>query len=232
MCVEVQQYVKRVEQEADQKVEGRGKGKGGSSGAGSSKQSAAAAKKAALAAKLEELQLLNQPVVEKRKKDDEAEARRKAKEAEEAERLRIANLPVEDQIEEERAKLTTKTPVTLELFLAWKKKKAEERAKQEGAKLTKAQKGLSKAEKAKGGGLTGRMLFEQHQDIFVDDEEADDKKYERDEKAWIGDDDGKDGDVEGDASGEKDQQNSPEDEHEPPGEDGGEANVGDESLFA
>lgn len=228
----VQTYVKQVEQQASHKVEGRRKGGGGAAGSGAA--STPASRKAALAAKLEEMQLLNQPVVEKKKKvNDEEEARRKAREAEEAERLRIASLPVEDQIEEERAKLTTRTPVTLDLFTAWKDKKKAERTAREDAALAAAQKNMSKAERARGGGLTGKALFEQHQDIFVDDEGAAAEKYKPDEKAWIGDkaqgDSEEDEDAaEGDGAGAAGGENSPEDQHEPPAEEV----VGDESLFS
>lgn len=227
----MQTYVKQVEQQASHKVEGRRKGGGGAAGSGAA--STAAQRKAALAAKLEEMQLLNQPVVERKKTVNEAaEAARKAREAEEAERLRIASLPVEDQIEEERAKLTSRTPVTLELFTAWKDKKKAERAAREAAALAAAQKNMSKAERARGGGLTGKSLFEQHEDIFVDDEGAAAEKYKPDEKAWIGDKTQSDGEDEdaavGDGAGPADAQNSPEDQHEPPAEEV----VGDESLFS
>jgi DRG Family Regulatory Proteins, Tma46 len=242
----VQTYVKQVEQQATHKVEGRRSG--GAGGAGPS-QNSVAAKKAALAAKLEELQLLNQPLAERPKKTNaDEEARRKAREEAEAERARFAALPVEDQIEEERAKLTTRTPVTLALFTAWKEKKNEERLARETALLAAAQKNMSKAERARGGGLTGKSLFEQHQDIFVDDAEADAGKYKPDEKAWIGDGDHRgDGDGEGGDAAEgvgaapADKQNRPEEQHEPPakaesdGEGEGEAadaGVGDESLFS
>lgn len=226
----VQTYVKQVEQQAAHKVEGRRKGGGGA--AGSSAANSQAARKAALAAKLEEMQLINQPVVNAKKKVNEAEeAARKAREAEEAERLRIAALPVEDQIEEERAKLTTRTPVTLELFTAWKDKKKAERDARDAAALAAAQKNMSKAERARGGGLTGKALFELHQDIFVDDEGAAAEKYKPDEKAWIGDKvqgDSDDDAAEGDGAGPADAQNTPEDQHEPPAEEV----VGDESLFS
>lgn len=228
----VQTYVKQVEQQATAKVEGRRRG----GGAGSSAADSAGAKKAALAAKLEELSLLNQPVADRPKKADaDAEERKAAREAAEAERLRIANLPVEEQIEEERAKLTTRTPVTIALFTAWKSRKDAERGLRDAAALAAAQKGMSKAERNRGGGLTGRALFEQHQEIFVDDAEASGEKLKTDANAWIGDDE--------EAAGEEggDGQNVPEDQHEPPaaveegeGEEGEETNpgVGDESLFS
>nr|XP_016447314.1 PREDICTED: zinc finger CCCH domain-containing protein 11-like [Nicotiana tabacum]XP_016447315.1 PREDICTED: zinc finger CCCH domain-containing protein 11-like [Nicotiana tabacum] len=36
-------------------------------------------------------------------------------------------MPVEEEIEDQRAKLTSSTPLTPELFMKWKKKKMEER---------------------------------------------------------------------------------------------------------
>ena len=36
-------------------------------------------------------------------------------------------IPIEDEIENQRAKLTASTPITPELFMQWKKKKIEER---------------------------------------------------------------------------------------------------------
>jgi hypothetical protein len=194
---------------------------------------------------MEELSLFNQAVVDKPKKAHlDEEARRKKREEEEAERVRVANLPVEDQIEEERAKIITRTPVTLELFNAWKDRKQAQKEKEAAISLEKAQKGLSKSDRARGNGLTGRMLFEKYRDIFVDDEAADDTKYERDASAWIGDDEEEDGEgSKGDtkgvgmegvgkgkaiaAAGGACEQNDPSDEHEPPlAED-----VGDSSLF-
>jgi hypothetical protein len=234
----VQQYVHQVEQQATQKVEGASKRRPGAAGS-SSADAQPNSKKAQLAARLEELSLLNQPVVEKKKKpDEEAEERRRRREEEEAERIRIANLPVEEQIEEERAKLTTRTPVTEELFAAWKAWKGAQRAKRDEAALAAAQKNKSKAERMRGAGLTGRQLFEQHKEIFVDDEEADNETYERPENDWIGNDDDDDDDDKAEAEGQRDPsaaQNAPEQEHEPPTsavDDLVAEGVGDESLFA
>eukprot|EP01104_Vermistella_antarctica_P009345 TRINITY_DN2395_c0_g1_i2.p1 TRINITY_DN2395_c0_g1~~TRINITY_DN2395_c0_g1_i2.p1 ORF type:complete len:389 (-),score=121.55 TRINITY_DN2395_c0_g1_i2:39-1205(-) len=76
---------------------------------------------------------------------------------------------LEERVDEEREKLTTRTQVTLERFLAWKKKKAEEAAK--------AEKADAKARKdnfASGNlnALTGRELFQLNSALFVDDESA------------------------------------------------------------
>jgi hypothetical protein len=252
----VQKFVAQVEKQAELKVDAS-KGKKGKGGAGAasgaayiSPDEARYAKKAALAKKMEEMSLMNQAVVEKPKKVvEDQEATRKRREEEEAERIRVANLPIEDQIEEERAKIKIRTPVTLELFNAWKAKKRAAREMVDAIALEKAQKGLSRADRARGNGLTGRMLFETHRDIFVDDEAADDTRYERDANAWIGDDsERKEGDESseegseesgengrdlgskdkiGAVGGGSSKQNTPSDEHEPPlAED-----VGDASLF-
>lgn len=164
----VQQYVDTVKKQANQKVDGPRK-KGGGSGSGANQT-----RVAQMAARLAELELMNQPVKDKPKKISAEEAERKRLEEEaEKERIRIANLPVEDQIEEERAKLTTRTPVTLELFLKWKEEKAGERSAKEEAAKAIALKKMSKAERARGQGLTGRALFQANSEIFVDDEAAD-----------------------------------------------------------
>lgn len=180
----VQQYVETVKKQASQKVDGQKKGKGraGPSGAASS------ARMAQMAARLAELELMNQPVVTKDKKMSEEEAERKRlEEEEERERIRIANLPVEDQIEEERAKLKTRTPVTKELFLAWKAEKDKEKKTKEAAAKAIAMKKMSKTERSRGEGLTGRQLFQANQDIFVDDEEADDTQLKA-QHEYIGSD--------------------------------------------
>lgn len=236
----VQAYVQQVEKQATQKVEGPSKNRGSASGSGADEK--ATSKKALMAKRLEELSLLNQPVVEKPKKSNaEEEARRKQREEEEAERIRIANLPVEEQIEEERAKLKTRTPVTEALFLEWKRLKDEQRKKREANTLAAVQKNMSKAERARGSGLTGRQLFEQHRDIFIDDEAADDTKYEREENQWIGDRDGIAADVGNDGENSDEHafasQINPEEDCEPPDaagvtNDADATDVGDESLFS
>lgn len=172
----VQQYVETVKKQANQKVDGI-KRKGGASASGAS--AASAARMAQMQARLAELELMNQPVKDKPKKMSEAEAEKKRlEEEEEAERIRIANLPVEDQIEEERVKLKTKTPVTLDRFMKWREEKKKERKAKEDVKKAAAFKKMSKAERSRGQGLTGKELFQAHADIFVDDENAVDEKLQ------------------------------------------------------
>lgn len=172
----VQQFVQRVEKQATDQANTKRSAGGG--GAASESSGGKLTKKQLLAARMEELSLFAQPVVDKPKKvDEEAEARKREAEAAEQERLRILSLPVEDQIETERAKLTTKTPVTVEAFLLWRQRKRAERAAREKAAAAERLKGLSKAERSRGGGLTGRELFTTHQELFEDDEEADQQVY-------------------------------------------------------
>ena len=89
---------------------------------------------------------------------------------------------IEDWIEEERAKLPSEglTPVTLETFMEWKKKKAAEKEKEIEDKR--------KAEVKKKGGrglnvLSGRALFKFDPTLFKDDEgAADADEYEEEEE--------------------------------------------------
>lgn len=85
-------------------------------------------------------------------------------------------MSLEEVIEKERAKITNGTPVTLESFKKWKTFKNEQRAKEE-ERIRKLQEAAYK----KGGhGISGRLLFELDQSVFVDDVEASDK-IEREE---------------------------------------------------
>lgn len=224
----VQQYVETVKKQASQKVDGQKKrtGAGASSAAG-------AARMSQMAARLAELELMNQPVKEKGKKLSEEELEQKRKEEEEeAERIRIANLPVEDQIEEERAKLTTRTPVTLERFLVWKAEKDKQRDERLKIEKAAAFKKMSKSERNRGQGQTGRELFESNIDIFVDDEEADDTSLKA-ENDYIGSDD----EDTTDAKAADDTNVVPGDaslfsgDAQPPAEQTESVGVGDESLF-
>ncbi|GAB0498410.1 hypothetical protein MMPV_009754 [Pyropia vietnamensis] len=149
----VQQFVQRVEKQATDQANSKRSGGGGGGGAASEWAGSKLTKKQMLAARMEELSLFAQPIVEKTKKvDEEAEARKRAAEEAEQERLRILSLPVEDQIETERAKLKTKTPVTVERFLVWRERKRAELAAREKAAAAERLKGLSKAERSRGGG--------------------------------------------------------------------------------
>lgn len=230
----VQQYVETVKKQASQKVDGPRK----RTGAASSSAAGSSARMAQMAARLAELELMNQPVKDKEKKMSPEEAERKRLEEEaEAERIRIANLPIEEQIEEERAKLTTRTPVSLELFLKWKEEKMIERRKREEVEKAAAFKKMSKAERSRGQGLTGRELFEANVDIFVDDEGADDTKL-KPKSDYIGDsEEENEADAEQTTEGEVEETNvTPGDASlfsgDPEDENAAEAvGVGDESLF-
>ncbi|XP_022989076.1 zinc finger CCCH domain-containing protein 11-like [Cucurbita maxima] len=81
-------------------------------------------------------------------------------------------LAIEEEIENERAKVKTTTPITPELFFQWKKKKMDER----DAGLAAQQ-----AERAKNDRMSGRELFLANASLFVDDAEAY-EKYQREEE--------------------------------------------------
>ncbi|KAL0694088.1 hypothetical protein Bca4012_061268 [Brassica carinata] len=72
-------------------------------------------------------------------------------------------MPVEEEIENERAKLKTATQMTPALFMEWKRKKIAER----DAGLA-----ASQAERAKHDRMSGRELFLSNASLFVDDAEA------------------------------------------------------------
>jgi len=92
---------------------------------------------------------------------------------------------VEDAIEAERAKLTTKgTPVTLERFLEWKAKKKEQRDAEDNKKIEEAKKSGGKSLNL----LSGRALFKFDPTLFADDDDAvegadyDEREVEEEEK--------------------------------------------------
>ncbi|KAJ3669149.1 hypothetical protein LUZ60_011099 [Juncus effusus] len=72
-------------------------------------------------------------------------------------------LTVEEEIENQRAKVATSTPITPELFFQWKKKKQDEK----DAGLAAMQ-----AERAKMDRMSGRELFLSDASLFIDDAEA------------------------------------------------------------
>ncbi|KAH7553471.1 hypothetical protein JRO89_XS12G0015900 [Xanthoceras sorbifolium] len=84
-------------------------------------------------------------------------------------------IPIEEEIENQRAKITTSTPMTPELFMEWKKKKMAERDA-----------GLAalRAERAKNDRMSGRELFLSDSSWFVDDVEAY-EKYQREEESNV-----------------------------------------------
>ncbi|XP_011000769.1 PREDICTED: zinc finger CCCH domain-containing protein 11-like [Populus euphratica] len=84
-------------------------------------------------------------------------------------------ISIEEEIENQRAKLTASTPMTPELFTQWKTKKAEEREAGLAAK---------RAERAKNDRMSGRELFLSDSSVFVDDAEAY-ENYQRDEELVV-----------------------------------------------
>ncbi|XAR56106.1 hypothetical protein NMG60_11036437 [Bertholletia excelsa] len=87
----------------------------------------------------------------------------------------VEKITIEEEIENQRAKVTTITPMTTELFQQWKKKKMEERE----AGLAALQ-----AERAKNDRMSGRELFLSDSSLFVDDAEAY-EKYQREEEPGV-----------------------------------------------
>ncbi|KAM0039194.1 putative transcription factor C3H family [Helianthus debilis subsp. tardiflorus] len=81
-------------------------------------------------------------------------------------------LAIEDEIEDQRGKLKTTTPMTTDLFMEWKRKKVEERESGLAAQ---------RAERAKNDRMSGRELFLSDASVFVDDAEAY-EKYNREEE--------------------------------------------------
>ncbi|ONI24040.1 hypothetical protein PRUPE_2G220500 [Prunus persica] len=80
-------------------------------------------------------------------------------------------IAIEDEIENQRAKVTTCTPMTTDLFMQWRKKKTEEK---------EAGLAVQRAERAKNDRMSGRELFLADASVFVDDAEAY-EKYQRQE---------------------------------------------------
>ncbi|CAA2986534.1 zinc finger CCCH domain-containing 11 [Olea europaea subsp. europaea] len=72
-------------------------------------------------------------------------------------------IPIEEEIENQLAKITATTPMIPELFMQWKKKKVEER---------EAGLAAQRAERAKNDCKSGRELFLSDASLFVDDAEA------------------------------------------------------------
>lgn len=77
-------------------------------------------------------------------------------------------IPLEELLDEERKHVVGKTPVTLETFLEWKKRKKQKRE----ADLMEVER--KKSEDIKSGKkiMSGRDLFTYNPDLFVDDEEG------------------------------------------------------------
>ena len=82
-------------------------------------------------------------------------------------------MTLEEKIEEERANLPSAglTPVTLETFLDWKKRKAERKQKELEAKVKEEEKKGSKGKNV----MSGKALFKYDPNLFMDDEDAADE---------------------------------------------------------
>ncbi|XP_047336882.1 zinc finger CCCH domain-containing protein 11 [Impatiens glandulifera] len=81
-------------------------------------------------------------------------------------------MPIEEEIDAQRSKLTASTPLNTELFMQWKQKKLDER---------EAGLAAQRAERAKNDRMSGRELFLSDASLFVDDAEAY-EGYHRDEE--------------------------------------------------
>lgn len=85
---------------------------------------------------------------------------------------------LEDIIEDMRRKLPPNlTRVTPESFAIWYAKKKKEKADKRQKKMSKREKDIALGRVA----MTGRELFDRKRNVFVDDERADEEKYETDE---------------------------------------------------
>ncbi|RZC78821.1 hypothetical protein C5167_003038 [Papaver somniferum] len=80
-------------------------------------------------------------------------------------------ISIEEEIENQRAKVVGSTQITTEIFNQWKKKKLDEK---------EAGLALSRAERAKNDRMSGRELFLADASLFVDDAEAY-EKYQRED---------------------------------------------------
>ena len=89
-------------------------------------------------------------------------------------------LTMEEEIEQERAQLDAKnlTPVTLESFNAWKKRKEEKKKAELEAKIA-AEEAKGKKDKSQLAFMSGKALFSYNPELFADDENAaDDVDFE------------------------------------------------------
>ncbi|KAL1504478.1 hypothetical protein AB1Y20_010883 [Prymnesium parvum] len=83
---------------------------------------------------------------------------------------------IEDEIEERRKALTSRTPVTFERLQEWLARKKAKQQEEEEKKLDAAKKQYAKG---KASGVSGKMLFSIDASIFVDDANASADKYVR-----------------------------------------------------
>eukprot|EP01118_Nematostelium_gracile_P004802 TRINITY_DN15730_c0_g1_i1.p1 TRINITY_DN15730_c0_g1~~TRINITY_DN15730_c0_g1_i1.p1 ORF type:complete len:373 (-),score=146.54 TRINITY_DN15730_c0_g1_i1:90-1208(-) len=77
-------------------------------------------------------------------------------------------ITLEEQLEQERAKLTKRTPLTLETFLKWKEEKKSERVAQESEASKKREADIKSGKIMR----SGREMFIFNPDLFVDDDDA------------------------------------------------------------
>eukprot|EP00268_Persea_americana_P015904 TRINITY_DN1750_c0_g1_i1.p1 TRINITY_DN1750_c0_g1~~TRINITY_DN1750_c0_g1_i1.p1 ORF type:complete len:361 (-),score=105.43 TRINITY_DN1750_c0_g1_i1:256-1338(-) len=84
-------------------------------------------------------------------------------------------ISIEEEIENQRAKVATSTPMTPELFMQWKKKTMDER---------EAGLAAQRADRAKHDRMSGRELFLSDASLFVDDVEAC-ERYQREEEPEV-----------------------------------------------
>jgi len=80
----------------------------------------------------------------------------------------VEEIPLEEILEQERAKLMTRTPLTLETFLKWKEIKREREAKEKEERIKKE----SSTNKGSSSMRSGREMFEYDPSLFIDDDEA------------------------------------------------------------
>lgn len=80
----------------------------------------------------------------------------------------VEEIPIEEKIEQQRALLSSHTPLTLDLFLQWKAKKIATRETEEQELKKKRKADISSGKVSR----SGRELFELNPEMFADDEDA------------------------------------------------------------
>jgi len=88
---------------------------------------------------------------------------------------------LEDSIEEQRAALKVRTPLTYELFCQWRERKKREAQEKEDAKLAAAKEARAKGKSVNT--LSGRALFSFDPSVFTD-KEGGDKGAEEEDAVW------------------------------------------------
>jgi len=80
----------------------------------------------------------------------------------------VEEIPIEEQIEEERARLATRTQLTLDLFLKWKAEKKKEKEDSDKAAREKREQDIKSGKTMR----SGREMFEFNPDLFKDEEDV------------------------------------------------------------